>query len=109
MERNPNYWNTGLPYLDGIQFFSLIPFSPDLGSAILSNRVDYGRIVDPVTARKANATPGMSATAFNQSVIQATWVNNRKKPLDDPRVRRALHLALDRPVLIYFVQGVTHR
>ena len=107
MEKNPNYWNTGLPYLDGIQFFSLLPFSPDLGSAILSNRVDYGRIVDPVTARKAKATPGMSATAFNQSVIQATWVNNRKKPLDDPRMRRALHLAFDRPVLIDVVKDVT--
>ena len=107
MEKNPNYWNTGLPYLDGIQFFSLLPFSSDLGSAILSNRVDYGRIVDPVTARKAKATPGMSATAFNQSVIQATWVNNRKKPLDDPRVRRALHLAFDRPVLIDVVKDVT--
>src|ERR1051326_6857414 len=31
MEKNPNYWNKGLPYLDGIQFFSLIPFSPELG------------------------------------------------------------------------------
>src|SRR6201998_3416955 len=107
MERNPNYWNTGLPYLDGIQFYSLIPFSPELGSAILSNRVDYGRIVDPVTSRKAKATPGMSTTAFNQSVIQGTWVNNKKKPLDDPRVRRALHLAFDRPVLIDVVKDVT--
>jgi ABC-type transport system substrate-binding protein len=107
MERNPKYWNKDLPYLDGIQFFSLIPFSAELGSAILSNRVDYGRIVDPVTARKAKTTAGMSTTAFNQSVIQGTWVNNRKKPLDDPRVRRALHLAFDRPVLIDVVKDVT--
>jgi peptide/nickel transport system substrate-binding protein len=106
MEKNPNYWNKGLPYLDGIQFFSLIPFSPDLGSAILSNRVDYGRIVDPVTARKAKSTPGMSTTAFNQSVIQGTWVNSKKKPFDDPRVRRALHLAFDRPVLVDVVKDV---
>ena len=106
MERNPNYWNKGLPYLDGVQFFSLIPFSTDLGSAILSNRVDYGRIVDPVTARKAKATPGMSTTAFNQSVIQGTWVNNKKKPFDDPRVRRALHLAFDRQVLVDVVKDV---
>jgi len=106
MEKNPNYWNKGLPYLDGVQFFSLIPFSPDLGSAILSNRVDYGRIVDPVTARKAKSTPGMSTTAFNQSVIQGTWVNNKKKPFDDPRVRRALHLAFDRPVLVDVVKDV---
>ena len=106
MERNPNYWNKGLPYLDGVQFFSLIPFSTDLGSAILSNRVDYGRIVDPVTARKAKATPGMSTTAFNQSVIQGTWVNSKKKPFDDPRVRRALHLAFDRQVLVDVVKDV---
>lgn len=106
MERNPKYWNKGLPYLDGIQFFSLIPFSTDLGSAILSNRVDYGRIVDPVTARKAKSTPGMSTTAFNQSVIQGTWVNSKKKPFDDPRVRRALHLAFDRPVLVDVVKDV---
>jgi ABC-type transport system substrate-binding protein len=106
MERNPNYWNKGLPYLDGIQFFSLIPFSPDLGSAILSNRIDYGRIVDPVTARKAKSTAGMSTTAFNQSVIQGTWVNNKRKPFDDPRVRRALHLAFDRPVLVDVVKDV---
>jgi peptide/nickel transport system substrate-binding protein len=44
--------------------------------------------------------PGLSTTAFNQSVIQGVWVNNRKKPFDHPRVRRALHLAFDRPALI---------
>ena len=107
MERNPNYWNKGLPYLDGIEFYHALPFSTDLGSAILSGRVDYIRITDPVTARKAKATPGLSTTAFNQSVIQGTWVNSKRKPFDDPRVRRALHLAFDRPALIDVVKDVT--
>jgi len=107
MEKNPNYWNKGLPYLDGIEFYNLIPFSPELGSAILSGRCDYIRITDPVTARKAKATPGLSTTAFNQSVIQGVWVNTKHKPLDDPRVRRALHLAFDRPALIDVVKDVT--
>src|SRR5204862_3476693 len=68
--------------------------------------VDYVRIADPVTARKAKATPGMSATDYYQSVIQATWVNNKKKPLDDPRVRRAMHLVLDKPVLVDVVKDI---
>src|SRR5215471_14103150 len=106
MEKNSNYWNKGLPYLDGIEFYNLIPFSPELGSAILSGRCDYIRITDPVTARKAKATPGLSTTAFNQSVIQGVWVNSKKKPFDDPRVRRALHLAFDRPALIDVVKDV---
>jgi peptide/nickel transport system substrate-binding protein len=106
MEKNDKYWNKGLPYLDGIEFYHALPFSPELGSALLSNRVDYGRIVDPVTARKAKATPGMSSTDFYQSVIQGTWMNNKKKPLDDPRVRRAFNLVLDKPVLIDVVKDV---
>jgi ABC-type transport system substrate-binding protein len=107
MERNPNYWNEGLPYLDGLEFYHALPFSTELGSAILSGRVDYARIVDPVTTRKAKATPGMSTSTFNQSVIQGTWINTKHKPLDDLRVRRALHLAFDRPVLIDVVKDVT--
>ena len=106
MERNPNYWNKGLPYLDGIEFYHVLPFSPEMGSAILSNRVDYVRITDPVTARKAKATPGITATDHYQSVIQATWVNNKRKPLDDPRVRRAMHLVLDKPALVDVVKDV---
>ena len=77
-----------------------------MASAILSNRVDYVRATDPVTKRKAAETPGMSAATYHQSVVHATWVNNKKKPLDDPRVRRAMHLVLDRPVLIEVVKDV---
>jgi len=107
MERNPDYWNKGLPYLDNIQFFHALPFSTELGSAVLSGRVDYIRITDPVTWSKAKETPGISVARFNQSVIQGTWVNSKKKPFDDPRVRRALHLAFDRHTLVDVVKDVT--
>ena len=49
MERNANYWNKEVPYLDGIEFYHGVPFSPELGSAVLSGRTDYARIVDPIT------------------------------------------------------------
>lgn len=107
MKKNKNYWNKGLPYLDGITFYHALPFSTELGSAILSGRVDYIRITDPVTWQKAKDTPGLSVARFNQSVIQGVWVNTKRKPLDDPRVRRALHLAFDRPALIEVVKDVT--
>ena len=106
LEKNPNYWNKGLPYVDAVQFFHALPFSTELGSAVLSGRVDYIRITDPVTARTAANTKGMKTTAYNQSVIQGTWYNGKKKPFDDPRVRRAFHLAFDRPTLIEVVKDV---
>src|SRR5712691_10249760 len=106
MEKNANYWNKALPYLDGIEFYHVLPFSPELGSAVLSNRVDYVRITDPVTWRKAKATPGLTAVDHYQSVIQATWMNEKRKPLNDPRVRRAMHLVLDKPTLVDVIQDV---
>jgi peptide/nickel transport system substrate-binding protein len=107
MEKNPNYWNKGLPYLDGIEFYNLLPFSPELGSAILSGRVDYARALDPATARKAVTTPGLSTAKFYQSVIHATWLNVKRKPSDDPRVRRAMHLLFDEQVLVDVVKDVS--
>ena len=107
MERNPNYWNKDLPYLDGIEFYHLLPFSPELGAAILSGRVDYARALDPGTARKAATMPSLSTAKFYQSVIHATWMNAKRKPFDDPRVRRAMHLIFDKQVLVDVVKDVS--
>ncbi|HEX3175673.1 MAG TPA: ABC transporter substrate-binding protein [Methylomirabilota bacterium] len=105
MERNPNYWNKGLPYVDRLEIYNLPPFSPELGSSFLSGKVDYARLLDPVSWRKAKEMPGVTAAAFNQSVIQAFWTNMQKnKALADPRVRRAIHLAMDRHTLVEVVK-----
>ena len=106
MEKNKDYWMEGLPYLDGIEFLHGLPFSPELGSAFLAGRTDYARLIDPVTRKEVDKRDDMTATDYFQSVIQATWVNAKKKPFDDPRVRRAMHLVLDRPVLVEVVKDV---
>jgi peptide/nickel transport system substrate-binding protein len=104
MERNPNYWNKGLPYIDRLEIYHMMPFSPELGASFLAGKVDYARLLDPVSWRKAKEMQGVTAAAFNQSVIQAFWTNMNKKPLADPRVRRAIHLAMDRPTLVEVVK-----
>ena len=106
MQKNPDYWMEGLPYLDGIEFYHGLPFSPELGSAFLSGRTDYARLIDPVTRKEVDGRDGMSATDYYQSVIQAVWVNSNREPFNDPRVRRAMHLVLDRPVLVDVVKDV---
>ncbi|HSX77008.1 MAG TPA: ABC transporter substrate-binding protein [Candidatus Saccharimonadia bacterium] len=104
LEKNPQYWNTGLPYLDRLEIYHLGPWSPELAAAFLAGKLDYARVVDPVTLQKIKATPGMTGAGFYQSVIIAAWINNTKKPFQDPRVRRALHLALDRHALLDVVK-----
>jgi peptide/nickel transport system substrate-binding protein len=104
-ERNPNYWNKGLPSVDRLEIYNLPPFSPELGSSFLSGKVDYARLLDPVSWRKAKEMKGVTAGVFNQSVIQAFWTNTVKnKALADPRVRRAIHLAMDRHALVEVVK-----
>jgi ABC-type oligopeptide transport system substrate-binding subunit len=103
-ERNQNYWNKGVPYIDKLEIYNLAPFSPELGSSFLSGKIDYARLLDPVSWRKAKEIKGVTATAHNQSVVQAFWCNEKKKPFADPRVRRAIHLAMDRNALIEVVK-----
>jgi peptide/nickel transport system substrate-binding protein len=105
MERNPDYWNKGLPSVDKLEIYHFLPFTPELGASLLSGRVDYARLLDPVSWRKVKETQGMTAGVFNQSVIQAFWTNMQKnKALADPKVRRAIHLAMDRHTLVEVVK-----
>jgi len=105
MERNKDYWNKGLPYLDRVEVYHMPPFSPELGSSFLAGKLDYARLLDPVSWRKAKEMKNVTAAAFNQSVIQAFWCNQKKnKALNDPRVRRAIHLAMDRNALVEVVK-----
>jgi len=107
MEKNPNYWNKGLPYLDRLEIYHIPPWTADVGAALLGGKVDYARTVDPVAFEKIKSVPGLSRAQFYQSVIHAIWVNNNKKPFNDPRVRRAMHLALDRYALVDVVRETT--
>ena len=107
MERNPDYWNEGLPYLNGVEIYHLQPWAPEVAASLLAGKVDYARAVDPVGAKKIAQTPGMTTAQSYQSVIIAAWINNEHKPFNDPRVRRALHLALNRPELVDVVRDVS--
>jgi ABC-type transport system substrate-binding protein len=105
MERFADYWNKGLPLVDKLEIYHMMPFSPELGASFLSGKVDYARLLDPVSWRKAREMQGVTAAAFNQSVIQAFWTNTQKnKALADPKVRRAIHLAMDRHTLVEVVK-----
>jgi peptide/nickel transport system substrate-binding protein len=106
MEKNPNYWNKGLPYLDRLEVYHIPPWTPEVGAALLAGKVDYVRTIDPVAAGRVQATTGMTFADFYQSVIHGIWVNNAKKPLADPRVRRAMHLALDKHIMVEVVKDV---
>lgn len=99
LEKNPNYWNPDLPYLDGIHLLHLNAWVPEMGAALLAGRVDYARAIEPGSFKKAIEHPEIETAQYPQHVIFAMWMNNSRDPMSDARVRRAMHLVLDREAI----------
>src|SRR6266481_6666512 len=99
LERNPDYWNPELPYLDGIDIYHL-EFGPKTGAACLAHIVDFCWGIDPVTEKKAQKMKGLTTARVYPTTYWGLWLNFRTKPFDDVRVRRAVNLVLDKPALI---------
>ena len=98
LERNPDYWKKGLPYLDGIKYF-IITDDGARAKAIRSGRVDVElRFLPPgeVEAIKAQMGDKVVVAAPRSIGTFGVTINVDKKPFDDERVRKALSLALDR-------------
>ncbi len=105
MVRNPNYWNPYAPYVDRIVHVWLKAWTPELAAALLGGQVDWAMWLDPSAYQKVKANPNMSGLIWLAPNL-SSWVgfNNDREPLNDNRVRRALHLALDQDALSKITQ-----
>jgi peptide/nickel transport system substrate-binding protein len=98
LERNPDYWKKGLPYLDGIKYFIITDTSART-TALRSGRVDAElRFLPPgdVAAIKQSLGDKVVVARVQNIGNFGVTFNVDKKPFDDERVRKALTLAIDR-------------
>src|SRR3989441_4229979 len=98
LERNPDYWNPALPYLDGIDVFHL-ELGPKTGAACLAHTIDFCWGIDPVTEKKAQKIKGLHTARILPTVPLGLFLNFKKTPFADVRARRAINLLLDKPPL----------
>ncbi len=98
--KNPNYWNKDLPYLDTLQLIHVAAWS-DRGTAVLTGQADMSWNVSKETwdegAKKSDTTKTNRLGNFGAYEV---IINTKQKPFDDPRVRRAINLALNKQGLI---------
>ena len=96
LERNPDYWDPELPYVDGLEMLH-VPAWSDRGTAVLTDQADMSWNVAKETWDEGKNRPD-SVQANQLANFGAYWVfiNNREAPFNDPRVRKAIHLAVSK-------------
>jgi peptide/nickel transport system substrate-binding protein len=97
LERNPDYWNKGHPYLDRIALKPLPDAQSRFGS-LLSGEVDiiWDDETDADNIRKAQEDPKFRVHTYFGSGASVFAFNTKVAPFDDVRVRQALVMAIDR-------------
>ena len=95
-EANPNYWNPELPYVDTVRM-QHVPAWTDRGTAVLTGQADFSWNVSRDTWEEGQKRSDIVQVALlaNFGTLEIKW-NNQKAPFDDPRVTRAIHLAVNR-------------
>lgn len=99
LEANEEYWNPNLPYVDGVELLHVAAWA-DRGTAVLTGQADLSFNVSVDTWEEGATRDDLGtarAPCLNSHMVA---INNTRPPFDDPRVRKAIHLAVDRQALI---------
>lgn len=104
LDRNPNYWDKGRPYLDSI-VFRVLPDRGAVAAAIEANEIQLAPFstVPLGDLKRIGAVPGVVVTGkgYEGLTYQLTVeINHRRKELADVRVRRAIAHAIDRKYVV---------
>ena len=97
LERNDNFWQDGLPYLDGKKY-TVIPSSSLLRAAFETQAIDVvsGSSIGSIDQVVANLGDKVRVVTGPGGSPTWTMLNVRHAPFDNPVVRQAVYLALDR-------------
>ena len=98
-QRNPEYFETGKPYFDAMEY-RIISDITALTNALLSGVVNFSNEIPPKDFAKVKGSAGLTAVTLEGSRYNWLLLNNTKKPFDNPKVRQAVSFALDRQALV---------
>jgi peptide/nickel transport system substrate-binding protein len=98
-EANKDYYVSGQPYLDGIRI-NVVPDETALTAALRTKAADMGIIVDAKVARTLRTETGVVLSAKPSLSYNLLFVNTKRKPFDNLKVRQAIAYAIDRKAII---------
>jgi peptide/nickel transport system substrate-binding protein len=111
LEKNPDYYEKGLPKLDGVTM-RIIPEAAARVAAIESGSIDILWNLPYETIDKFKNHPNVRADGTSTATWDGVILNNERPPFNDVRVRQALAATIDKEALVelaLFGQGApTH-
>jgi peptide/nickel transport system substrate-binding protein len=100
--KNPDYFEKGLPKLDGVTM-RIIPEAAARLAAIESGAVDILWNLPYETVDKFKTHPTVRADAVSTATWDGIILNNERAPFDKQKVRQALALTIDKAALVELV------
>jgi peptide/nickel transport system substrate-binding protein len=100
--RNPDYWKPGLPYLDGIEY-TVIRNTSTAVLTLAAGKLDrtWPGIVPIALMREIKGqAPQINCEINAWNTPRLLIINRDKPPFDNPELRRALALTIDRKAFI---------
>ncbi len=99
LERNPNYFEKGLPYLDKVQII-LIKEPTAAVAAVLSGQVDAMDACPFQFMSQLRANSNLNIYGEVEGNYAFLGMNNKRAPFDDVNLRLAVAFAIDRSVIV---------
>ena len=99
LEARDDYWGEG-PYLDSLEFFDLGDDASAAIGAMASKQVHGIYEGDIVQLEAFEAMPHVSIYSANTAQTAVARGQVDQAPFDDPRIRKALRLAIDTPAIL---------
>jgi peptide/nickel transport system substrate-binding protein len=96
-EKNPNYFRKGQPYLERVEF-RMIKNDEARVNALRTGAVDMIEFVPWKDIDALGRQSGIKVVSSGGAFMNL-WLNVKKKPFDDPRVRQAIAYAVDREAI----------
>ncbi|MEZ5818383.1 MAG: ABC transporter substrate-binding protein [Hyphomicrobiaceae bacterium] len=96
--KNPDYWKKGLPYLDGVDY-TIVGNRSTRVLGLIAGKFDLtttGDITVPIMKDIASQAPHIVCTLGPTNVSVNVLINDKRAPLDNVKLRKAISLALDR-------------
>jgi peptide/nickel transport system substrate-binding protein len=100
--RNPDYWKPGLPYLDGIEY-TVIRNTSTAVLALVAGKLDRtwpGIVPLPLMREIKSQAPQIECGVYPWNIPRLLIINRERAPFDNPDLRRAIALSLDRKAFI---------